>query len=90
MHNKRNNMAEILKIIYAMILFLSLFVDSAKYDHMAVDTIAVEDPGRMPPVHECENDDDCFGKAPPYDMVCLEHNCEKVRYIYEGVYDGIP
>ncbi|CAJ2668283.1 unnamed protein product [Trifolium pratense] len=77
---KRNNMAEILKIIYAMIIFLSLFVDSAKFDYMAVDTIAV---GSKPLVYECENDDDCLGRIPPpFRMKCIDHFC--VIYMKES------
>ncbi|CAJ2669410.1 unnamed protein product [Trifolium pratense] len=69
---KRKNMAEILKFVYAMILFLSLFIDAAKYIYRK--------PSFFSRLHECEQDGDC-PEIVSYPLVlrCIGYNCVVVN-----------
>ncbi|CAJ2669407.1 unnamed protein product [Trifolium pratense] len=67
-------MAEILKFVYAMILFLSLFTDASnKYKFGRIPRV-------YPRIRECEHDDDCPQIVSSMVMRCNNYNCVAINH----------
>ncbi|XP_045797895.1 nodulin-3-like [Trifolium pratense] len=75
---KRKTMAKIFKFVCAMILFLSLFIDAARYNPKLQNPKLRLSVSRL---QECEYDDDCPQiVSSPLVIRCIDYNCIVVNH----------